>query len=213
MEDVNQNGIPDKYDRIIGGFVMLVDAVFSAFVSATAADYEWAPWVHGVQAVMPVLAGWFVLRGRPKVAPTACLLALVLALSSCSGAGWRATAAVRSAGKLTDQAIAMSVRQAAVKCERDKAPDIPRCVRSSKAWEAQTQWRKYGVRAVNSGIIATVTALQIADQTKSKVDWMAILKPAACALASVVHQWGDQLGKAKTTVLAAVSALKGVSCK
>jgi len=124
-------------------------------------------------------------------------------------AAWRTTAAVREAGTMTDRAIAAAVKHRATAC-KEVGGDIKACVRTSKEWRALTGWRAWGVPAVNSAIVATVSALQIAEQTHAKrLDWVALLKPAACAIVRVLRQWGPHLGKAREPVALAIAAFKG----
>jgi len=139
---------------------------------------------------------------------------LVLGTTACGGAGWRAAYAVRSAGDLTDKAITAAVNNAAEKCQADgeTGDNLAPCVRKSKAWEAQTHWRKYAVPSINSSIIATVTALQLADKAKKEIDWKEALKEGVCALAKIVKQWGDLLGSFKPAISAA-SIVEGITCK
>jgi hypothetical protein len=212
-DDTNQNGIPDKYDRIIGGLIMLVDAVFSAFVSATASSYEWAPWVHGAQAGMPVLAGWFVLRGRPSGAPVACLLALVL-FAGCgsqlkTAAG--VTLAVAEARNATDAGIATAFRARMKVCKKDMAK-YKACMDSSKEMQAMLLWRPKLRPAVSSAIIATETALRLWQMSGKKPKWMDYLKPGVCGVLNVITRFGHLFPDNGQQVLAFLNAAEGVTC-
>ena len=150
-----------------------------------------------------------------------CALALVVALlAGCGGphaVAWRTTAAVRSAGDLTDKAIAASVDREAEKCIKAGKTDavaLRACVQASKPWAALVEWRATVRPAINSALVLTVASLQIAEQAKAKdLDWGAILAPAACAIARALEQWGDLLGGSKAAILAAVGAVKGATCK
>ena len=127
-------------------------------------------------------------------------------------AAWRTTAAVREAATLTDHAIARAAKHRATAC-KEQGGDWRACVRSSKEWAAVTGWRKWGVPAINSALVSTVAALQIAERTgQEHIDWIAILRPAACALARVMRQWAPMMGPAKEPVSLAVAAIGGV-CK
>jgi len=126
-------------------------------------------------------------------------------------AAWRTTAAVRAAGTLTDQALAAAARRKISEC-RVKGGDWRACVRASREYRAITEWRRWGVPAVNSAVSATVAALQIAERVRGQrqIDWIGLLRPAGCALARVLKQWAPMLGAAKEPVAAAVAALGGM---
>jgi len=63
--DTNENGLPDVVDKLIAGILLAADAGLAAFMAATATAYDWAPWVYGLKAALPVVAGYFAIKGRP----------------------------------------------------------------------------------------------------------------------------------------------------
>ena len=54
---------------------------------------------------------------------------------------------------------------------------------------------------------------KIAENAKAKgIDWIAILRPAACALAKMVEQYKDFMGAAKPAFEAGIGVVKGTAC-
>lgn len=79
--------------------------------------------------------------------------------------------------------------------------------------KAEMAWVDYVRPAINSGLLAALGAIQIAEATKVKPDVMAILKPIACALAAGLRQWGHLLPpsiKAQAETIAGLVA--GATC-
>lgn len=144
-------------------------------------------------------------------------LGIALIGLGCAGrydTAWRTTAAVREAGTLTDRALASAMRHRLEICKR-QPKTLQACIRDSREWAAVREWREWGVPALNSGIIGTVAALQIAERTGAEhIDWIGALKPALCALARVLRQWAALLpAGAQTAISAAIAAAGHLSCE
>lgn len=133
------------------------------------------------------------------------LLALVVVAlihSACAGAEWRATLAVREASTMTDRTLADVCRAKWETCKGKPAVERDACFKAHG--DALDSWRKIGRPAIDSALIITVAALQIAERAKAKKpDWIALLKPAACALARGLAAWGHLLPPAT------LAAIKG----
>ena len=128
-------------------------------------------------------------------------------------AAWRTTAAVREAGTLVDQSLARAAKHRMTVCKQ-AGGDWRACARASREYRAVTEWRRWGIPAVNSAVSSTVAALQIAERVRghSKIDWLALLRPAGCALSRVLRQWTDLMGPARGAV-EAVTATLGAMCR
>lgn len=148
------------------------------------------------------------------------VLAPLLALSAaCTGAEWRAAAALREAGTLADRGFAAAHKARREACAKEhgvKTGAFVECVGRSREREAMVKWRTVGRPAVNAGLISLVTSLTIYEQTKGrKLKWadvVPLLKPIACALSSIVAEFKALLGAKAAPVLAAAQGLKGVTC-
>ncbi len=149
------------------------------------------------------------------------ILALLLT-ASCNpyAAAWRTTGAVREAGTLVDKAIAEAAYAAQKRCVskhgKDTGPYVD-CVKGSGEWKALNQWRDKARPAINSALVATVTALTIAEHAKDKkFSWqlfLEIVKPAACGIARAVEQWKGFFGSKAQAIMIGVQAVKGLVCK
>lgn len=216
--DTNNNSIPDRWDRRIEAVLKIGVALLVLMTEG-----KWFPdantWLLralGVIVVVSGLMGW-------KVGKAAAVGIMVLGLgvlsTGCSpyAAAWRTTGAVQSAGNLTDRAIAAAARPELGKCNarhgaKTKAAEA--CLYATTPGKALKQWVTIARPAVNSALIATVTSLQVAERAKNKkLDWLAILRPAGCALAKIVEQFGHLLGPQRSAILVAVGVVKGVSCE
>ncbi len=156
---------------------------------------------------------------RTTVSIVPALLVIAVLLSGCKPfeAEWRTLSAVKAAGEIVDKAIAEAALKEHARClkaHNSKTPAYKTCMEATKAYKALTDWRKWGKPTVNSVLIAAVTAVQIWEKSKaSKVDLMTILKPAACALAKMVEQYGDLFKDKAPVVIMAIAMVKGVSCE
>jgi hypothetical protein len=127
---------------------------------------------------------------------------LLLWSTSCAGAEWRATLAVREAGTMTDRTLADVCRQKWETCKPKVAVERDACFKGCA--DALDSWRKIARPAIDSALIVTVAALQIAEKARAKKpDWVALLKPAVCALARGLAAWGHMLPPAT------LAAIKG----
>lgn len=192
---------------------------------------DWRPYVAALGALLLAVSKWLEQHAPQRasklpVGPTAVLLALALALAPALAVApacqpfeteWRTVSALKAAGELTDRAIAEAAVVAHEKCiiaHGAGTAGYKACIGSAKAYKALVGWRKYGRPTINSGLLAAVTALQIAEKAKtSKLDLAAVLKPAACALSKMVQQYGDLLIDKVPIILVAVAMLKRVSCE
>jgi len=219
--DVNNNGIPDRIDRIIAGLLMLALAVFQAIQAATAATYEWAPWVAYIQIAVPIVAGWFAVQGRPGGgAPAAVLLVLVVGVSTgCRGpydAAWRTLDGVIRARDATAAALATHAKAERERCLKAHGPKTEAgaaCIKPTR--EALHQWRTVARPAVNTALQVTAASLQIAERAKADKppDWMALLRPGACALLRAARAWGHWYPDEGKPILTALGAAAEVTCE
>jgi hypothetical protein len=86
------------------------------------------------------------------------------------------------------------------------------CYRAHR--EALQLWRSKIRPAINTALLAAVAAIRPAEKAKAKVGWVQLLKPAVCALARAVRQWGHLLGeKWKGGVMAGIKLAEGVTCE
>jgi len=214
--DENKNMIPDTWDARIE--LILKIAVAALVVMSEGrwlgdAAVVWMTRAVGMIVVISVVMGWNV--GRAAAVGIMALGLLALSATACNpyAVAWRTTGAIQAAGNLTDRAIAISATKARDDC-RQKPATYALCMRDARPIQALTYWRQIARPAVNASLIATVTSMQIAERAKAKaLDWLAILRPAACALAKMVEQFGHLLGPQKSAVLVAVGIVKGVACE
>jgi hypothetical protein len=149
----------------------------------------------------------------------ATLVILLMLLPGCKPfeAEWRTTSAIKAAAELTDKAIAEAAvkeHNRCIKAHKAGTPEYKVCIESSKPYKALIGWRKFGKPTINAALIAAVAAIQIAERAKgSKLDIAAVLRPAACALAKMVEQYGDLFQDKAPVVIMAIAMVKGVSCE
>lgn len=191
-----------------------------------AADYL-PQWVQRYAALAVALSGAAVgwIRGflpavKSRVLPVAVLLAVsaALMLSACPkpyDAAWRTLDSIQKARDLTAQQLAAAGGAKHKDCLKDHGPKtqaFAECIQAHR--KALEQWQKNARPAINSSIQVTVTALQIAERTKAeKMDWISLLRPAACALFRVAKAWGHYWPDKGKAVLNVMSLLEGVTCE
>ena len=119
---------------------------------------------------------------------------------------WRTMDGVLKARDLTAQQLAGIGKAKNLECVSQhgvKTPEYAACVKTTRA--ILEHWQKEARPAINSALQITAASVQIAERVKdSKIDWLAILRPAACALFNVVKSWGHYLpdkGKAALLVI------------
>ncbi len=162
--------------------------------------------------------------GNPikKVSTTAVLLGALglMASAGCKGpydAAWRTLDSVQKARDLTAQQLAAAARakhQECLKAHGAKTAEFASCIKKHR--ESLDYWRQIARPATNSAIQVTATALQIAEQAgdgEKKLDWITLLKPAACALMRVAKTWGHFYPDEGKAVLGALQSLEGVTCE
>jgi hypothetical protein len=161
----------------------------------------------------------------PKGPPVAILLILAGCLIAMGMAGcpkpydaaWRTVDAVQKTRDLTAQQLASAANAKHTECKKAhgaKTPGFADCVKKHR--DALDHWRKIARPATNSAIQVTATSLQIAERVeanKPKIDWISLLKPAACALFRVARSWGHYWPDKGKTVLNMMSLLEGVTCE
>lgn len=139
-------------------------------------------------------------------------------LASCNplATAWRSTAGVRSAATITDKAVANAHKLKRDTCDTAHGKGnlgYSDCITSSKQHEMLKAWHKYAKPTINASLTLTVTSLTLAENSKDKVDWLAMLKPAFCAIAKSVSQYGHMFPPSQQAQIKATLALvKGFTC-
>ena len=134
-------------------------------------------------------------------------IAILLYVGGCNpySAAWRTMDGVIKARDLTAQQLAGVAKAKNLECvaaHGTKTPAYATCIKPTR--DILEHWQKQARPAINSALQITAASVQIAERVKSdeKIDWLAILKPAACALFAVVKSWGHYLpDKGKTALL------------
>lgn len=62
--DVNDNGLPDAVDKFVSGALLTAQTALAAAMTATAKTHDWEWWVYAIMAALPVVAGFFAIKGR-----------------------------------------------------------------------------------------------------------------------------------------------------
>jgi hypothetical protein len=145
-------------------------------------------------------------------------LGLAGAASGCAGAfdrAWRTTDAVRLAGSTVDRALGAAAKEKHAVCVKQhgaRTAGYAQCIDGHR--KMLKAWREVARPAVSSALVATVSALQIAERVGQKEpgNWLELVKPAVCALAKVVEQWGHLMGADRERVLGLLALVKGVTC-
>ena len=161
------------------------------------------------------------LTHRPRltlIAALALCAALAAGLVACAGpyaTAWRTTEGVRQVGNQVDRAlgtVAMKKHAECVTAHGRQTDGYAKCI--DKHRRAVDTWRRVARPAVNSALAATVGAIQLAERVDSDkpVDWADLLRPAVCALARAVEQWGHLMGSDKERIKSLLRGLKGVTC-
>lgn len=143
------------------------------------------------------------------------LMSFVFAACNKYAAAWKITEGAQSAASLATQAMTKRGRDklnACKKLHKVKTPEMVKCV--NPEYTQAKRFRMYGVPLINTGLRLTVASLTIAEKAGSKADWKELVKPAVCALSSVLEEFKAFMpDKAKVAIMAVVSLAKGISCK
>ena len=152
------------------------------------------------------------------VAALALSVALCAGLAACAGpyaTAWRTTEAVRQVGNQVDHSLGVVAQKKHAECitaHGRQTAGYAACI--DKHQRALAAWRLIARPAVNSALATAVGAIQLAERVKPEkpVDWAEALRPAVCAIARVVEQWGHLMGNDKDRITSLLSGLKGVAC-
>jgi hypothetical protein len=130
-------------------------------------------------------------------------------------AAYKSLAAVKLTAEATRDGLYGACHLKRVSCW--KANGSVKNAAYDKCWaecrKAEENWVKVIRPAVNTGLIAGDASIQVAKIAKTKPDWLAIVKPIACALASGMQQWQHLLPppiKAKAETITVL--VMGVAC-
>jgi len=151
------------------------------------------------------------------------VLALVLFIfllghvGACSklGIGYRCVLVVRNAGDATSQALAAACEAKRQECKSKhaiKTKEYTACV--AKCLEALKVWRLYVKPSVNTALASAFGVLETAKQAgKKKTNWLAALKPGACALVTALKQWRELMPEKYKSLMALIGSVEGLVCK
>jgi hypothetical protein len=212
--------------KTINGWITLLVGIALAVMPAYMATVGKAPplWAVLLNAGLGYLA--LYLRGgvpKPKLPPgtaagVIALLAIGLMASACSpySAAWRTLDGVQQARNLTAQQLARVARVKHADCLKAhtrKTPEFGDCMRAHD--QALKHWRTIARPAINSAIQITATSLHIAERLRpdKQPDWLALLKPAACALMRVAKAWGHWYPDKGAAILGALTMVEAVTCE
>lgn len=147
----------------------------------------------------------------------ACAIAVSFALTACGKytAAWKITEGVQSAASLATKAMTSRARDKHAACKKlhaVKTPELRKCV--DPEYSQAKRFRTFGVPLINSGLRISVASLTIAEKAGGKADWKALVKPAVCAVASVLEEFKSFMpDKAKAALSTVLMLAKGVTCK
>lgn len=141
----------------------------------------------------------------------AALLALLLCACSPYSAAWRTMDGVITARDQTAQGLADWGKVELARCTKLHDAERPKCL--GPASQALTHWRDEARPAINSALNVVAASIQIAEKAgNKKLDWLALVKPGACALLRVVKLWGHKLPAGGASIYAALAAFQEVAC-
>lgn len=133
---------------------------------------------------------------------------------SCSpyAAAWRTMDATMTARDATASSLAAWAKAEQVTCQAKPVADQRACL--DRPAEVLAEWRTKARPAINSALQLTAGAVRLAEMGKDKTtDWMAMLKPAVCALSRAARAWGHYYPDAGKAVLGYLAAVEGVTCE
>lgn len=145
------------------------------------------------------------------------LAILAVAAMSCRGPYHAAWATMRSVVEARDQtahelATSAKIKHAdCLKAHGENTPEYATCIKAHR--EALRQWRQHVRPAVNSALHVASASVQIAERAKDKtLNWIALVRPAVCALLATARQWGHLYPEKGKRILGALSGLEAVAC-
>ncbi len=144
-------------------------------------------------------------------------IAILLYLGGCNpyAAAWRTMDGVIKARDLTAQqlaAVAKVKHQDCVKEHGAKTQGFADCINGTR--KMLGTWQKQVRPAINSSLQITAASVQIAERVKDKkMDWIGLLRPAACGLFRAVKSWGHYLPDKGQTVLKSIGTFGELICK
>jgi hypothetical protein len=149
------------------------------------------------------------------------MVAAVLILAwvpGCKGpydAAWRTLDGVQKARDLTAQQLAAhgtAQHKACLAKHAKGSPEFAVCIKPAR--DILRQWQTNVRPAVNSAIQITATAVDIAERVKAdpKINWLDLVKPAACALLGAARAWGHYYADRAAAVLAALKFAEALAC-
>ncbi|MEE9367170.1 MAG: hypothetical protein V3W44_10815 [Dehalococcoidales bacterium] len=145
------------------------------------------------------------------------ILILAFTAPGCNpySAAWRTMDGLIKARNLTAQQLANVARIKHQDCKRQhgvKTAGFAECIHSTRGM--LDAWQKQARPAINSALQITATSIQIAEQVKAekKVDWLKLLKPAACALFRIAKSWGHYLPDKGQSALLAIGPFGELLC-
>lgn len=224
MRDSNDNMIPDRIDRVIVailGAVLAIGQAVQQYV-ATQPELAFPAWAGllmvGISATIP----YFVIKGRPGGGKMGVLLTagvLVVTASACHGpydAAWRTMDGVIRARDMTAQGLASYARDQHRACldkHGAKTQEYATCIKP--AHKALRHWRQDARPSVDSALQVAAAAVQIAERADmdEPPDYIALLRPAVCALLRVSRLWGHYYPDQGKAVLGSLEAAGKVVCQ
>ena len=157
---------------------------------------------HGRLGWWGHMGAWWILRVLP-----------VLVLVGCSpySAAWRTMDGVITARDQTAVGLATWGRAELARCTKLPQAEHAKCL--EPASQALTHWRDDARPAINTALNVAAASIQIAEKAgNKKLDWLALVKPGACALLRVVKLWGHKLPAGGASVYAALGTISEVYC-
>lgn len=149
------------------------------------------------------------------------LLVLAVVAQLCSACpnpyvvAYRSLASLKLTAEATRNELYTRCHQKRLSCWKEngaaKTPAYDKCWASCRG--AEENWVKVIRPAINTGLVAGDASIQVAKVSKLKPDWLAIVRPIACALALGMQQWQHLLSdQARAKVEAITIFATGVAC-
>ena len=143
----------------------------------------------------------------------------ILACLGCANpyrVAWLTTSATVSARNATDDGIAETFGMVVKKCESEhgaKTVAFKACVQGDKIYPVIVVWRTIARPTVNSAIQATITALTLAEKSKTQnLNWISYLLPAVCAVSKIVKEYSLLFPEKAKIVLKYLAMAEGFTC-
>jgi len=163
--------------------------------------------------------GILLSRGiRTAAPPVAMLLGLLLFSGSAGcnpyGAAWKGTGGVMYAVQATSKGLAVAGRVDHAQClatHGAKTAGYMTCINSTH--KRLVAYRDNARPAARSVVAATWSGILIAAEAgKKEIDYIAMLKPGACALILGLREWGHKLPDKGATILPYLALFTGMAC-